>query len=73
MQKYIDRLMMCGFNAVQAFEVVRSFSHEREFDELEEFVTMMEGYAKCRECPYGKNTTIILLVEEGSGIVPSER
>jgi hypothetical protein len=64
---------MCGFNAIQAFEIVRSFQHEREFDELEEFVSMMEVYAKCLECPYGKSLTIILLEDEESGIVPSER
>lgn len=73
MEKYIDRLMMCGFNAVCAHNIVSSFQRERDFDGLEHFTKMMEDEKKCRECPYGRNLTIILLDAEEWGIVPSER
>jgi len=73
MEKYIDRLMMCGFNVIQAHNIVRSFERELDFDGLEKFATMMEDDRVCRECPFGKSLTIILLEEEESGIVPSER
>jgi hypothetical protein len=73
MESYIDRLMMCGYNAVQAYNIVRDFQHERDFEGLENFTRLMESDKKCRQCPFGKSLTIILLAEEESGIVPSER
>ena len=70
MKSYIEHLMMCGFNAVRAYNIARDFLREGDEKGLEQFISEMEADQRWE---HGNHLTIILLDEAELGIVPSER
>lgn len=49
MYTYIDRLLMCGFNRVEAFRVCVSFGRENDFDGLDGYIKVMEARRKAEQ------------------------